>query len=108
LLMGNTEHVHLDTSGQERDDWMHVHRDTRRRVQCDCGPDKVDVSLPDIVGLEEVARRVCAVDFESLGLTPVLRREPHVMEHRATIEQLTIELQSATQAGQRTKTIDPT
>jgi hypothetical protein len=35
FLRDNAEHVHLDAGSQERDEWMHVRGDSRRRVQCD-------------------------------------------------------------------------
>ena len=71
LLVGDTEHVHLDASGDEGDDRVHMHGDTRRRVQCDRGPDEIYVALRDVVGFQEVARGVRAVDLEALGSAAV-------------------------------------
>jgi hypothetical protein len=75
FLIDNAEHVHLDAGSQERDDWMHVRGDSRRRVQCDWSR-QVFVSLPNIVGFKEVARRACAIDFDAFGLTAVLSVSP--------------------------------
>ena len=52
LLVGDTEHVHLDASGDEGDDWVHVHWDIRRRVQGDSGPHEIDVALIDVVSFQ--------------------------------------------------------
>jgi hypothetical protein len=52
----------------ERDHWVHVHRNAQRRVQRDRGPDQIDITLRDIMALQEVARGIRAVDFEALGL----------------------------------------
>jgi hypothetical protein len=60
------------------------------------------------VGLQEVARDVRVVDLEALGWAAVPRRQPHVMEHGAGIEQFAVERQPASQASQRAKAIDPT
>src|SRR5258708_40045030 len=107
FLVGDTEHVHLDASGDEGDDRVHVHGDTRRRVQRDRGPDELYVALRDFAGLQEVARGVRAVDLEALGSAAVPACQAHVVEHRAGVEQLAVELQATPQAGQRAKIVNP-
>ena len=62
----------------------------------------------DVVGLQEVARGVGAVDLEALGPAAVPGCQAHVVEHRAGIEQLAVERQAAPQAGQRAEVVDPT
>jgi hypothetical protein len=90
LVKADAQHVHLDARGEKGDNRVHVHRNARRRVQCDRGPDKIYVVLRDFMGLQEVARGIRAVDLEALGLAAVLARQAHVVEHRARVEQLPI------------------
>ena len=107
VLVGDTEHVHLDAGGEQGHDRMHVHGDARRGVERDRGPHEVDVAWRDVVGLQEVARDVRAVDLEALGWAAVPLRQAHVMEHGAGVEQLAVERQAASQAGQRGKAVNP-
>jgi hypothetical protein len=57
------------------------------------------------MGFQEGARGVRAVNLESLDSAAVLRRQSHVMEPRARIEQLPVKAQ---QASQRCKIVNPT
>jgi hypothetical protein len=66
FVIGDAENVHFDPSGNERDNRVHMHRNAKRGVQCDCGPHHVDIILGDTVGLQEVARSVRAVNLEAL------------------------------------------
>ncbi len=61
-------------------------------MQRDRGPDELYVALRDVVGFQEVARGVRAVDLEALGLAAVLTCQAHVVEHSAGVEQLAVEL----------------
>ena len=47
LRIGKAEHVHLDTSGHECHNGMHVLRDARRRVESNCRPHSVKILLRD-------------------------------------------------------------
>jgi len=87
---------------------MHVDRNAWRRVQCDRGPDSIDVALRDLMGFQEGACGIRAVHLESLGSAAVLRRQAHVMKHRARVEQLPVEGQAPPKASQRREIIDPT
>jgi hypothetical protein len=64
--------------------------------------------LRDVVGFQEVARGVRAVDLKALGSAAVPGGQAHVVEHRAGVQQLSVELQATPQAGQRAKIINPT
>jgi len=77
-------------------------------VQRDRGPDDIDVTLRDLVGLQECAGGVRAVDLEALGLAAVLACQAHVVEHRAGVEQLPVKAQPPPHAGQRSEIINPT
>src|SRR5207302_965202 len=85
----------FDTRGKERDDGMHVRRDTRRRVQRDRGPHRLDILLGNAVATKEVAGDVGAVHLEALMRARMLAGEAHVVEHGAGIEQFGIEFQAA-------------
>src|ERR1700724_2693181 len=58
LGKSDTEHVHLDTGGDERDDGMHVRWDAGRGVQRDGGPDRLDLALGYAMAGEEVTGRM--------------------------------------------------
>src|SRR6266404_413350 len=62
---------------------------------------RVDILLRYPVATQEVARGVRAVHLEALVGAAVPMRQPHVVEHRAGIEQLCIECQAAPHTGQR-------
>lgn len=51
---------------------------------------------------EEVASEVGAVDLEAVVRARMLRGEPHVVKHRACIEQFRIEAEAAALAGKST------
>jgi len=55
---------------------VHVFRDARRRVQCDRGPDRINILLRDAVTSQEVAGDVGAVDFEAVIRAAVLMVKP--------------------------------
>ena len=104
--VGDAQHVHLDARGDQRDHRMHVLRNAGRGVQRDRGPHRVDILLRYAVAAQEVSRGVGAVDLEALVGAAVPMRQPHVVEHRAGIEQLGIERQAAPRAGQRSPVED--
>ena len=85
----------------KRNHRMHVLWNARRGVQRDRGPHRVDILLRYPVAAQEVARGVRAVHLETLIGAAVLRRQPHVVKHRARIEQFGIERQAAPRPGQR-------
>jgi hypothetical protein len=58
------------------------------------------------VSTQEVARSICAVDLETLVGAAVPRRQPHVVEHGAGIEQFGIELQAAMPTCQGPEVVD--
>jgi hypothetical protein len=55
--------------------------------------------------LQEIACCIGAVDLEALLSAAVLRGEPHVVKHRARVQQLRIEAQTAPLACQRAEQI---
>src|ERR1700720_4937758 len=66
LGKSDTEHVHLDAGGNERDDGMHVRWDAGRGVQRDRGPDRLDLALGYAMAAEEVTGIIGAVDLQTL------------------------------------------
>src|ERR1700680_2242870 len=91
LGKSDTEHVHLDAGGNERDDGMHVRWDAGRGVQSDRRPDRLDLALGYTMAAEEVTGSIGAVHLEALMRARVLWGEAHVMEHGAGVKQLGIE-----------------
>ena len=89
-LRYDTEHVHLDAGGDERDDGMHVLWDAGSRVQRDRGPDHLDVPLGDAMAPEEIAGGVGAVHLEALVRASVRGSEAHIVEHGAGVKELGI------------------
>jgi hypothetical protein len=79
-----------------------MRRNVGRGVQRYCGPNRVNFLLRYPMAAEEVTRGVRAVYLKALIAAAVPRRQPHVVEHRAGIEQIGIERQAASDAGQRT------
>jgi hypothetical protein len=65
LLIGDSEHVHLDTRGDERHFRLLMLWDAGRRVQRDCVPDDLDRAFRDIVATQKISGRVGTVDLES-------------------------------------------
>lgn len=72
------------------------------------GPDRIGVFFGDALALEEVARGMGAVDLEALVLARMAGHQADVMERRASIEQLAVELQATLDAGERPEMVDPT
>ena len=93
-LVGQPEDVHLDTRRHQRDDRMHVLRNAGRRVQRDRRPHRLDVCLWNTVPLQEIPRRIGAVDLEALVGAAVGLGQAHVVKHRSRIEQFRIEFQA--------------
>jgi hypothetical protein len=80
---------------------MHVLRDAGRRVQGDRGPYGVDICLRDPMPLQEIPRRIGAVDLEAFIAAALRLGQTHVMEHRTRIEQFRIEFRAAMLTHQR-------
>ena len=81
-------------------------RDTRRCVQGDGRPDRVDIVLRDAAASQEVTGDIRTVDLKALPLAAVLMGQAHVVEHRACIKQFRIEFESAAPACQSAPVID--
>src|SRR3977135_4008182 len=106
LLIGDPEHVHLDTRGDERHFRLLVLWDAGRRVQRDCIPDDLDRGFRDAVAAEKISGRVGAVNLESKLRVAICLGQADIMKHRADIQQFGIELKAFALAGERAEQID--
>src|SRR5450631_1290631 len=71
LGISEAKHIHFDAGRHQSYHGVHVLRDTRRRVQGDRSPDRVDILLRDAVASQEVPGDIRAVDFEAMILAAV-------------------------------------
>ena len=106
FIVGETQYIHLHTGRHQRDNRLLVLRNAGRRMQRDRVPHHIDLGFRNAVLVQEIACRVRAVHFETIGLAAVCRHEPHVMEHRADVEQFRVVLQLLALAGERAEQKD--
>ncbi len=62
-------------------------RNAGRGVQRDGCLDHVEIRPGNAVAAQEVPRRIRPINLEPLMRAAVLRSQPHVVEHRASLEQ---------------------
>ncbi len=77
---------------------MHVLGNARRRVERDGGPHRVDVLLGRFGGRSRKSRAAFAPSTSNRSCCTAVLGQPHVVEHRAGIEQFGVEPQPATLA----------
>src|ERR1700723_3250674 len=102
----DTEDVHLDAGGDERDDRTHTLWDAGRRVQRDRGPDCLDIPLGDATAFEEIAGGVGAVHLEALVRAGMRGGEAHIVKHGAGVQELGIVAEATAVACKRTPVVD--
>ena len=86
----HAQHIHLDTSGDQRHGRAQMLRHARRGVQGNRQPDLLDVVIAEPVRFEKRRCRVGAVHFETLVITAVTFDQTEVMEHCADVQQLRV------------------
>src|SRR5262245_6850396 len=77
-----------------------------RGVERNGGPDRVGVLFGDAVAAQKIPSGMGAIDLEALILAAVARHQADVVEHRARVEELTVELQPSANSRQRAEMID--
>lgn len=102
----DADDVHLHARADERHDWSLVLRDSWRRMERDGVPDVFDESFVDAMTPQERRGRVRSIDLEAVVLAGIGRLKAHVVEHRADVEELRIEDQTAALAGERAEEED--
>ena len=96
LVVSEPQHIHLDTSRNKGHDGMHMLGDAWRGVKCNRGPNKVDIRRRNPASGQELSRSSRSIDLKAFRLAAVFRHQADVMKHRARIEQLSIEIETAT------------
>lgn len=102
----DADDVHFDARADEGHDRALVLWDPRGRVERDGIPNVFDGALVDAMAPQERSSSVRPVDLEALVLARRGRLEPHIVEHRADVEELGIERQTAALAGERAEEED--